>query len=52
MAPTFKILIEKRDGETIKAFTWCRDASSGIARAEKEAKEFGIEWVAIYAVAC
>ena len=52
MHKAIKILIEKRDGETIKAFTWCRDASSGIARAEKEAKEFGIEWVAIYAVAC
>lgn len=39
--PQFIIVMETVTGEVIRAFTWCRDAASGIARAEHDAKAFG-----------
>jgi len=41
MQPTFVIFVETVTGEIIRAFTWCRDEASGIARARREAIEFG-----------
>jgi hypothetical protein len=41
MPPRFVIFIETISGEIIEAFTWCRDEASGIARAQKNAVEFG-----------
>lgn len=43
------ILIQTKT-DTFKAFTWIGRASDGIARAEKEAKQFGVEWINIFAV--
>lgn len=41
MKPQFFIFVETVAGEIISAFTWCRDANSGIARAAHDAKMFG-----------
>lgn len=49
MKPTFIIFVETITGETIEAFTWCRDKASGIERARKEAPEFGVTPVRIWA---
>jgi hypothetical protein len=37
------IVATDANGERFHCFTWTRDAASGIARAEREAKEFGRE---------
>lgn len=49
MRPQFIIFVETAAGEVINAFTWCRDALSGIARAEKDSKLFGVEALNIWA---
>lgn len=49
MEPRFIIFIETVTGEIIEAFTWCRDANSGIERARREAPEFGHNAVRIWA---
>lgn len=41
LTPQFVIFIETAAGQIIRAFTWCRDEASGIARARREAVEFG-----------
>lgn len=43
------IFIKTREGQTIRAFTWTRDAASGIARAMREAKDFGFDAVEAWA---
>lgn len=43
LKPTFIIFVETVTGETIKAFTWCRDAASGIERAKRDAELFGVK---------
>ena len=43
MQPKFIIVATVRDtGERYECFTWTRDAQSGIARAELEARLFGM----------
>lgn len=49
MIPRFVIFVETVNGDVIRAFTWCKDALSGIARAEKDAKDFGVSSVKIWA---
>ncbi len=49
MEPRFVIFVETVTGEIIRAFTWCRDRASGIERAKKDAKEFGVTPVRIWA---
>lgn len=49
MEPRFVIFVETVTGEIIKAFTWCRDAASGINRAERDAKDFGVVAARIWA---
>lgn len=49
MEPRFIIFVETDTGEIINAFTWCRDMQSGISRAERDAKEFGVKAVRIWA---
>lgn len=49
MKPQFIIFVETITGEVIEAFTWCRDKNSGILRAERDAREFGIAPVRIWA---
>lgn len=44
----YKIFGKTVLGEVLELFTWVRDIQSGIRRAEKEAKEFGIELVDIW----
>jgi len=39
--PQFVIFVETTTGQIIRAFTWCRDEASGIARARRDAVEFG-----------
>lgn len=41
MIPQFVIFVETAAGEIIRAFTWCRDEASGIARARRDSVEFG-----------
>lgn len=41
MNTRFVIFVETAAGEIVRAFTWSRDAASGIARARKEASMFG-----------
>jgi hypothetical protein len=41
MEPRFVIFVETAAGEIVRAFTWCRDEASGIARARKDCIEFG-----------
>lgn len=42
MEPRFIIFVETVTGEIIRAFTWCRDAASGIERARRDAREFDV----------
>lgn len=39
--PQFVIFVETSTGEIIRAFTWCRDEASGIARGRRDAIDFG-----------
>jgi hypothetical protein len=49
MEPRFVIFVETVTGEIIRAFTWCRDAASGIDRARRDASEAGVTSVRIWA---
>lgn len=49
MEPKFVIFVETAAGETIRAFTWCRDEKSGIERAKRDAVEFGVTAVRVWA---
>lgn len=49
LAVTFVLFGRKADGSVLELFRWCRDAASGIRRAEAEAKRFGISLVEIWA---
>lgn len=49
MEPRFVIFVETIAGEIIRAFTWCRDEASGIARARRDAVEFDVTPVRIWA---
>jgi hypothetical protein len=49
MEPRFVIFVETVTGEIIRAFTWCRDEISGIARAQADARDFGVTPVRIWA---
>ena len=42
MEPRFVIFVETITGEIIRAFTWCRDAASGIERARRDALDFDV----------
>jgi hypothetical protein len=48
-APRFVIFVETISGDIIRAFTWCRDEASGIARARRDAVDFGVTAVRIWA---
>jgi hypothetical protein len=41
LTPRFVIFVETASGQIIRAFTWCRDEASGLARARRDAIEFG-----------
>jgi len=43
MVPQYDIWVETDSGEIFLAFTWCRDRESGIARAVREAPNFGFK---------
>jgi hypothetical protein len=49
MEPRFVIFVETLNGEIIRAFTWCRDAASGIERARRDATEFDVTPAHIWA---
>jgi hypothetical protein len=49
MEPRFIIFVETVTGEIIRAFTWCRDELSGVARAHRDAADFGVEAVRVWA---
>lgn len=49
MKPQFVIFVETTAGEIINAFTWCRDKASGIERAKRDAKDFGVATTRIWA---
>jgi len=49
LTPRFVIFIETATGEVVRAFTWCSDKSSGLARAEREAAEFGYSPTRVWA---
>jgi hypothetical protein len=49
MEPRFVIFIETVTGDIIRAFTWCRDRSSGLDRARRDAREFGYTPVRVWA---
>ncbi len=49
MEPRFIIFVETITGEVIRAFTWRRDRASGIERARRDARDFGIEPARIWA---
>lgn len=49
MEPRFIIFVETVTGEIIRAFTWCRDAASGVERARRDAGEFGVTPARIWA---
>lgn len=51
IAPTFTIFVRTATGEVIEAFTWTRSEASGIARAQREAVDFGHDVVETWAVA-
>ena len=42
IAARFTITARQPNGERFECFRWCRDAASGIARAEREAREMGL----------
>jgi hypothetical protein len=48
-APRFVIFVETISGDIIRAFTWCRDEASGVARARRDAQDFGVTAVRIWA---
>jgi hypothetical protein len=56
MIPQFVIYVQNREGEILRAFTWTRDARSGIERAKREENLYGqvpVEvWAAPVKVAC
>jgi hypothetical protein len=41
MTPQFVIFVETAAGNIIRAFTWCRDEASGLARARRDCIDFG-----------
>lgn len=45
---TFKIFGRKGD-EVTMLFHWCRDETNGLARARREAREFGMEFDSFFA---
>lgn len=47
----YRIMFKNTEGDIGCAFTWTRSAHSGIARAIREAKEFGIEVTDVWAEA-
>lgn len=47
--PRFIIFVETLSGDVIKAFTWTRDANSGIRRAQYEADKFGVDVSRVWA---
>ena len=49
MKPIFIIFVETVTGEIIRAFTWCHDEFSGIEKARREAAEFGVTPVKVWA---
>lgn len=49
LTPRFVIFVETITGEVIRAFTWCRDEASGIARARRDAQDFNVVPVRIWA---
>lgn len=49
MEPRFIIFVETVTGEIIRAFTWCRDRTSGIERGRRDAREFGINVARVWA---
>lgn len=49
LAPQFVIFIENATGEVVRAFTWCRDEASGLARARRDAIEFGYSPTRVWA---
>ena len=44
-----KIFARKTDGTVFECFTWTRDAASGIARAYRDAADFGVSIVDAWA---
>lgn len=46
---TFILFGRKADGSVIELFRWCRDEASGLARAEREAREFGVDLSEVWA---
>ena len=50
LTPRFVIFVETITGDIIRAFTWCRDEASGIARGRRDAVEFGVTPVRVWAV--
>lgn len=48
-APRFVIFVETISGDIIRAFTWCREEASGVARARRDAHDFGVTPVRIWA---
>ncbi len=49
MKPRFIIFVETATGDIIRAFTWCRDEISGITRAQRDARDFGVTPARIWA---
>lgn len=49
MDPTYVIYVESETGEIIRAFTWCKGKEEGIARAHRDAAEFGVKPVRVWA---
>jgi hypothetical protein len=49
LAPRFVIFVETVTGDIIRAFTWCRDEMSGLERARRDAQDFGVSPVRIWA---
>lgn len=49
MEPRFVIFVQTITGEIIEAFTWCRDEKSGIARAFRDAADFDVVPVRVWA---
>lgn len=49
LTPRFILFVETREGEIIKAFTWCKDEASGLLRAAYDAAQFGYDVKRIWA---
>jgi hypothetical protein len=49
LSPRFIIFIETATGEVVRAFTWCRDEASGLARARRDAVDFGYSPTRVWA---